>query len=59
MKTSISRLLKLTVLAGAFVGVSFAASAQEFKLRSGHYLPNSPFVQVEKEVNNWQKRLLL
>ena len=49
MKTSFSRLLKLTVLAGAFVGVSFAASAQEFKLRWGHYLPNSPFVQVEKD----------
>ena len=49
MKTSFSRLLKLTVLAGAFAGVSFAASAQEFKLRWGHYLPNSPFVQVEKD----------
>ena len=30
----------------AFAG---AAQAQEFKLRWGHYLPNTPFVQVEKD----------
>jgi TRAP-type C4-dicarboxylate transport system substrate-binding protein len=30
----------------AFAG---SAEAQEFKLRWGHYLPNTPFVQVEKD----------
>ena len=31
------------------VSISGTAQAQEFKLRWGHYLGNSPFVQVEKD----------
>jgi len=36
--------------AALLAGLAFAGSAdaQEFKLRWGHYLPNTPFVQVEK-----------
>ena len=49
MRISLSRLFKSVVLAGSLIGVTFAANAQEFKLRWGHYLPNSPFVQVEKD----------
>ena len=49
MRISLSRLFKSAVLAGSLIGVTFAANAQEFKLRWGHYLPNSPFVQVEKD----------
>ncbi len=37
------------VLAAAAVTVAASAQAQEFKLRWGHYLPNSSFVQVEKD----------
>ncbi len=41
-----------TVLVGAAAlaaGAASAVQAQEFKLRWGHYLPNSGFVQVEKD----------
>jgi TRAP-type C4-dicarboxylate transport system substrate-binding protein len=36
-----------TILAG--LAVAGTAGAQEFKLRWGHYLPNTPFLQVEKD----------
>ena len=47
--------MRITTLArtAAFLGaMTFATSASaeaEFKLRWGHYLPNTPFVQVEKD----------
>ncbi|MCY4232028.1 MAG: TRAP transporter substrate-binding protein DctP [Alphaproteobacteria bacterium] len=41
-------LLKYAVLASC-VTVAAAAQAEEIKLRWGHYLPNSGFVQIEKD----------
>lgn len=40
---------RTAVLVGALVSATGAAGAQEFKLRWGHYLPNSGFVQIEKD----------
>jgi TRAP-type C4-dicarboxylate transport system substrate-binding protein len=37
------------VFAASFVMAAGIAQAQEFKLRWGHYLPNSGFVQIEKD----------
>lgn len=46
----ISRLCRnAALIAGATVIAASAAQAQEFKLRWGHYLPNSGFVQIEKD----------
>ena len=45
----ITKFLKTITLTAAAVAVTTAAQAQEFKLRWGHYLPNSAFVQVEKD----------
>ena len=47
MKSMGSAFAAATILAG--LAVAGAAEAQEFKLRWGHYLPNTPFVQVEKD----------
>jgi len=46
-----NRLRTVLATAAAFGALALAgsASAQEFKLRWGHYLPNTPFVQVEKD----------
>ena len=41
--------MKAAALLGALALASGTAQAQEFKLRWGHYLPNTPFVQVEKD----------
>lgn len=41
-------LLTAAAMMAAF-GVAQTADAQEFKLRWGHYLPNTKFVQVEKD----------
>ncbi len=47
---SIVAILRGTVLAGTALALAAGtAAAQEFKLRWGHYLPNSAFVQVEKD----------
>jgi TRAP-type C4-dicarboxylate transport system substrate-binding protein len=44
------QLLRRTVVTGIALALTAGvASAQEFKLRWGHYLPNSGFVQVEKD----------
>jgi TRAP-type C4-dicarboxylate transport system substrate-binding protein len=48
MPKSISYILSAAGLVGAMVFAG-SASAQEFRLRWGHYLGNSPFVQVEKD----------
>ena len=48
MKNGIRMLWKSAVLAASAVAVGGAAQAEEIKLRWGHYLPNSAFVQVEK-----------
>ena len=48
MPRSISYMLSAAGLVGAMVFAG-SASAQEFRLRWGHYLGNSPFVQVEKD----------
>ena len=44
-----SKTMKAATVLGALALASGTASAQEFKLRWGHYLPNTPFVQVEKD----------
>jgi TRAP-type transport system periplasmic protein len=44
------KLLRRSLLVAASLAIAAgAAQAQDFKLRWGHYLPNSPFVQVEKD----------
>jgi len=48
MTRTISGLFVATALAAA-LGTAGPAAAQEFKLRWGHYLPNTKFVQVEKD----------
>lgn len=48
MFTPIRSLLGAVAALGA-IGAASSASAQEFTLRWGHYLPNTPFVQVEKD----------
>lgn len=49
-----------TIAAAGLIGaltLAGSASAQEFKLRWGHYLGNSPFLQVEKDyARNVEKR---
>ena len=45
----ITKFLKTITLTAAAVAITTAAQSQEFKLRWGHYLPNSAFVQVEKD----------
>ena len=43
------QLIKAVVGTTTAVLITNAVQAQEFKLRWGHYLPNSAFVQVEKD----------
>lgn len=54
MKKSIGMLWKSAVLAVSAAAVAGAAQAEEIKLRWGHYLPDSGFVQVEK---NFAKKI--
>ena len=49
MNKKITQLIKVATLTAAAILVTNAAQAQDFKLRWGHYLPNSAFVQVEKD----------
>ena len=49
MNKKITLLIKVATLTAAAILVTNAAQAQDFKLRWGHYLPNSAFVQVEKD----------
>jgi len=52
MSTFARALKRSIVAAGALAvaaGLAGAAQAQEFKLRWGHYLPNSDFIKVEKD----------
>jgi len=49
MRRHLDIFVKSSVLAGALVVAAGAAQAADFKLRWGHYLPNSAFVQVEKD----------
>jgi TRAP-type C4-dicarboxylate transport system substrate-binding protein len=47
---TVLQLLRRSVVTGIALALTAGvASAQEFKLRWGHYLPNSGFVQVEKD----------
>ncbi|MDH3667745.1 MAG: TRAP transporter substrate-binding protein DctP [Paracoccaceae bacterium] len=45
----ITKTMKAMAAFGALAIAASSAHAQEFKLRWGHYLPNTPFVQVEKD----------
>ena len=45
----ISTLFKTAVALGTMAFATSANAQAEFKLRWGHYLPNTPFVQVEKD----------
>ena len=49
MRSTFFKNLGLPLLGCLLIGISGTAGAQEFKLRWGHYLPNSAFVQVEKD----------
>ena len=49
MTYPIKNILKAAAMVGALAVAGTAQAAPEFKLRWGHYLPNSPFVQVEKD----------
>ena len=49
MKNGIRRAWQSAVLAAAAAALAGAAEAEEIKLRWGHYLPNSAFVEVEKD----------
>lgn len=49
MTNRIKNILKAAAMLGALAVAGTAHAAPEFKLRWGHYLPNSPFVQVEKD----------
>ena len=49
MKNPITTAIKAAALLGVLAFAGSAQAAPEFKLRWGHYLPNSPFVQVEKD----------
>ena len=49
MKNLITSLIKAATLLGVMAAAGAAQAAPEFKLRWGHYLPNSPFVQIEKD----------
>ena len=49
MKTGFQTIRTAAVAASVLLLSAGIATAQEFKLRWGHYLPNSGFVQVEKD----------
>jgi TRAP-type C4-dicarboxylate transport system substrate-binding protein len=49
MRNPIATMIKAATVLGALAFAGSAQAAPEFKLRWGHYLPNSPFVQVEKD----------
>ena len=49
MARMITMISAMAFLALAVVVASGSGQAQEFKLRWGHYLPNTPFVQIEKD----------
>ena len=49
MSSKISALLKTAVITASVLFTANVVQAEEFKLRWGHYLPNSAFVQVEKD----------
>jgi TRAP-type C4-dicarboxylate transport system substrate-binding protein len=49
MKNPITSLIKAAAMLGVMAAAGAAQAAPEFKLRWGHYLPNSPFVQIEKD----------
>ena len=49
MTNPIRNILKVATMFGALAVAGTAQAAPEFKLRWGHYLPNSPFVQAEKD----------
>lgn len=55
MTRTITGLLAAAGLVAA-LGLAGQAEAQEFKLRWGHYLPNTKFVQVEKDFAEAVKR---
>lgn len=44
-----THLLKSVAMLGAMALATSASAEAEFKLRWGHYLPNTPFVQIEKD----------
>lgn len=44
-----ANLLKTVAVLGTMAFSTSASAEAEFKLRWGHYLPNTPFVQVEKD----------
>jgi ABC-type sugar transport system substrate-binding protein len=56
MNKKITQLIKVATLTAAAILVTNAAQAQDFKLRWGHYLPNSAFVQVEKDFAKKNRR---
>jgi TRAP-type C4-dicarboxylate transport system substrate-binding protein len=49
MTKPITSVVAAAVVLGALAIAGSAQAAPEFKLRWGHYLPNTPFVQVEKD----------
>jgi len=49
MRNPITTVFKAAAMLGALAFAGSAQAAPEFKLRWGHYLPNTPFVQVEKD----------
>jgi TRAP-type C4-dicarboxylate transport system substrate-binding protein len=49
MRSPITTVIKAAAVLGALAFAGSAQAAPEFKLRWGHYLPNTPFVQVEKD----------
>jgi TRAP-type C4-dicarboxylate transport system substrate-binding protein len=49
MSSKITALLKTAVITASVLFTANVVQAEEFKLRWGHYLPNSAFVQVEKD----------
>jgi len=49
MTRPITSVFAAAMVLGALAFASSAQAAPEFKLRWGHYLPNTPFVQVEKD----------
>jgi len=49
MTTTMTSVFKAAAVLGALAFAGTAQAAPEFKLRWGHYLPNTPFVQVEKD----------
>ncbi|MFQ5565996.1 MAG: TRAP transporter substrate-binding protein DctP [Paracoccaceae bacterium] len=49
MTSPIKSILKVAAMFGILAVAGTAQAAPEFKLRWGHYLPNTPFLQVEKD----------